>query len=281
MMLIPAVAIIATVGIPGAFLSSLLLTQDGRMDKFLAAPRITLPAEMISEPPATVPQSSGGSSATSAKASTMVAAAPSQNSERKISINVYSEHASDLIAQLQSQNIHLIINLATFPDAGVVISIDDRPESFVMTTLGEALGGSFLNRGGVWIWSKQPTPPAFGGGFGGGALGGGGFGGGMGGAMTSAAPAMTEMVKVEEFPAKAAIDFGYPRPPKPEHHVRIVETGFVMIKNPGFKISPEQQKTVKRVGYLKYYDLSKYQRSQIGEIKPGPTVIINGVSIRF
>jgi hypothetical protein len=289
MMLLPAIAILSSVGLPAPVMSSLLLTQDGRMDKFIAAPRITLPADLIPDHVQVAPQAaSAPSSGGVVKPVTWTSvdvSAPQSAKERKISIHVYSEQTSDLISQLQQQSIQLIINLATFPVGGVVIDIDDKPVSFVMTTLGEAMGGAFLNRGGVWVWTKQPVPVPFG-----------------GGGFSDGAPVAMELVKTSDLPLKAVAPYRevakrdvvltnrlQPR----QKEVTVFLTGRelsardsnVILNSLGgaygnLKLSASQQKTLQARGFVQYSELSKYQKTQVPQVPKGGWLIINGIKIK-
>ncbi len=293
MMLIPAVALAASLGLPNPAVSLRVLAQDGRMDKFVAAPRIMLPLEIIPDRPLPTAQVSGGSPATTAvKSAPPIAyevAIPVLLKEKKVTLHVYSEHTSDLISQLQQQGIQIMINLSTFPEGGVVIDIDDKPESFAMTTLGEAMGGSFNNRGGIWVWNKLPAPMPFGGGFG-------------GGGFSASAPAAMEWVKASDQPLKAVAPYrevvkrdailnpGGQKSSK-EVSVMIMDRKLSALDSEAaldsldgaaghLKLSASQHMTLKSRGYLKYSELSKYQKSLVPKVTTGGWLIINSIKIK-
>jgi hypothetical protein len=273
MMIIPAVAIAASLGLPSAAVSSLILTQDGRMDKFIAAPRITLPAELIPDHPLAAGQTNAGSATSVAKTApaAMDAATLPVIKEKKLTLHVYSEQISDLVSQLQQQGLQVIINLSSFPTGGVLIDIDEKPESLVMATLGEAMGGAFLNRGGIWVWSKQASRTSV-------------AGTPLGEEALPSDITLIPAEKAAEAFARDSFKFAAAAPASAyKKSVTVVveaDAGSRLAPRTPIQLSTAQKQTLKGRGFLRYDELSKYQKSLIPTLGPGQTLVLNDLKIK-
>jgi len=240
---------------PAPLLTPVLALQDGRMEKFVAAPRgIKIPVgEEIGVPvPAAGPTREGSTTVVQGVIIQMDHA-PIDQIERRISIRINGLQAVQVIDALQAQQVNMMIDMNRFPmSSNLFISLDALPESTVMKALGEALGGAFRNRTGVWVWSDTPGTDI------------------TSVPTTTNSRSIIDMVRAKPATeAKAPISTAIPRP-----------ADHVTVPAQVIKLSPAQRSIHAQRGFLKYSDLSKYQQGRLGKVAMGEVLTFGEICIR-
>lgn len=236
---------------PAPLLTPVLAMQDGRMEKFVAAPRgIKIPLGEETAFPLTSTGPTREGSAVVQGVIIQMDRAPMDQIERRISIRIHGLQAVQVIDALQAQQVNMMIDMNRFPmSSNLFISLDAVPESAVMKALGEALGGAFNNRTGVWVWSDTPATEST---------------SGMG------LRSLTDSVRTKS-PVETKLP-GTITPPRQADHIAT--------PNQIIKLSPAQRSIHAQRGFLKYSDLSKYQQGLLGTVAMGDVVNFGAICIR-
>lgn len=213
--------------------------------------------------------------------------------KRPVSGRFTNANPADIIAWLESEKVSFIWSDAAIPkDLTVSLNFVNVPLYAAIEAIGEAMGGVFVPRQGIYRYvprSQALTFPIVGGtaatGFGGGGFGGGGTSGGGFGTEGGFGPIDPSLLIP---PAPVVVPGSVPGAPQPVPAPHGQFRSTITIPRTDFKalmasLTPTQREKHRKQGYLRPSDLSYKQRGMLGNIsgKYDISVDLNGQKLRI